>query len=186
MPDGQGISLPSIPYGGDRKITIQGFDSTGKSVALGSSRTFRLEASGRDIETTIPLLLERGCTKFDAVNFRCEAGNQTQLSLNTLIVEFPLNGPVPIGTKKLLFQLVKDQQNPQDEPVRRISIESGEALPTFLILADIPASDSRSFTIHALDAGNVELKKWTGTYKLPSTSLPSNSTQSIQPIVVTK
>ena len=53
------IPLKQIPYGGERKLTIVTYDSSGRSVSNGSTPAFRVEKSGDDIQSAVTLSLGR-------------------------------------------------------------------------------------------------------------------------------
>ncbi|TNE44153.1 MAG: hypothetical protein EP343_30845 [Deltaproteobacteria bacterium] len=175
-PDGtcqipKGILLKNIPYGGKRQLIIQAYDSSGLLVASGKSPTFTLEPSGEDVKDLIVMDFVRGCRNFDSN--RCI--DSQPVPLGTLIISFPPTAPIPQGSQSLFFQsaAVKDQNLPAIN--RTIKFQSND-LPTTVILTGIPASTSRTYSIHALDLNQQEIQRWSGTFTTPTPLVASNAT----------
>lgn len=183
----EGILLKDIPYGGERKITIQGFDSTHyirQPIAMGTSPRFLLEASGSDVTENISLNLIRGCKQFDEVQGTC--GNKTNISLGTLIIRFPNTALVPQATKSILFQMKAITSQNIPEVTRQINVDTSAGPPNHIILTNMPPANKRPFTIYALGVDpvtkvpNSSLKRWSGQYTLSTNITPQTATQRIQ------
>lgn len=174
LPDG--ILLKNIPYGGNRKITINTYDSSGQAISLGSSPTFLLEASGSNVQNRVTVSLIRGCRDFDPVQGVC--GQRQNVGLGTLIVRFDqTKSPVPVGTSSLVFVLPESNGLPKQEWT--VPLSDG-TLPSFLIISNVPSATDRAFSMHAL-SGNKETKRWGGNYTIAPNPGPGNATFRLVP-----
>jgi len=169
-----GIALKEIPYGGERKLTIKGLDSSGRLVSLGTSPPFLLEASGDAVVDQVNMDLVRGCRAFNA-NGDCTSPEQ--IGYGTLIIRFPI-GALPAQTNTILFQLEPDpKQTPANFEVR---VQVGSTLPGFLILANVPAASGRKYTIEAY-TGAQKVATLAGTYSIAQNPQPTTGTARVEP-----
>ena len=176
----RGILLKNIPYGGRRKLIVQARDSSGYLVASGASPAFTLEPRGDDVKDLIAMDLVRGCESFDAS--RCTRSKT--VSLGTLIISFPPNGGIPDTAGRLFFQspAVAAQNLPKIE--RKIPLPTDKR-PDTIILTNIPVSGQRSYTLHAINTGEQEILRWSGTFSTPQNLTPTNASIPIKAAVAT-
>lgn len=167
----KGILLKNIPYGGQRKLIIQGYDSGGMLVSSGRSPTFKLEPRGDDVKDLIAMDFVRGCRQFDAV--KCI--DSQPVALGTLVISFPATIPIPKQSQSLIFQSPAVQDKGLAAINRTIKFQSNE-LPTTIILTGIPESSSRTYSIHALDLSQQEVQRWSGNFSTPTPLIASNAT----------
>lgn len=127
-----GILLKQIPYGGERKLTILGYDSSGTyAVASGSSSPFLVEASGNEVQTEITMQISR----------------KADIKPGTVIIRFDNTLPAASAQIEALFQA--HQGLPEDR--RSIKLQTSEALPKFLILSNLPLGQERPGQLLVLD-----------------------------------
>lgn len=167
----KGILLKNIPYGGQRKLIIQGYDSSGLLVASGRSPTFKLEPRGDDVKDLIAMDFVRGCRQFDAV--KCI--DSQPVALGTLVISFPTATPIPKQSQSLFFQSPAVQDKGLPAISRTVKFQSNDR-PTSIILTGIPESPSRTYTIHALDLNQQEVQRWSGNYTTPAPLVAANAT----------
>ena len=172
--------LKSIPYGGKRKLIVEARDSSGLLVASGSSPDFVLEPRGDDVKDLITMDLVRGCEAFSAQ--RCTRSKQ--VPLGTLLISLPANAGIPPLASRLLFQSpsVPAQNLPLIKRTIPLSSDS-KARPTSLILTGIPTSGQRTYTLHAINAAEQEIRRWSGTFSTPKNLTPSNASIPIKAVV---
>lgn len=166
----RGILIKNIPYGGKRKLIIQARDSSGLLVSSGASPAFTLEPRGKDVKDLIVMDLVRGCESFDAL--RCT--KRKPMSLGTLVITFPATAGIPSEAGRLFFQspAVQTQNLPKLE--RNIPLPTKDK-PKTVILSNIPVSGKRTYTIHAINADEQEILRWSGTFSTPTTLNPANA-----------
>lgn len=164
-----GVPIKKIPYGGQRQLTVEGFDSSGELVAHGRSTSFYLEASGSNVEAKLFIDLVRGCKQFtDDGN----CANTVPMSLATVVVRFPIGTP-PLNTARFIFRLTGQAGTPSSF-TRTINITDG-VVPQFVVLSNVPSGGAKSFEVFALDQGGQQLKQWTGQYTIDANPQPQQA-----------
>jgi len=123
----EGIPLKKIPYGGERILTIKGYDSTRFPVVRASSQKFLVEPKGEEVKDTVNITLKRA----------------TNASRGTLIIRF--DTPPPKGTNVVHLTLAA-KDNLQKE-IRTIPIP--ETPPKFVIVTNVPPSTNRTLYLEA-------------------------------------
>lgn len=152
MPNGSGIPLKKIPYGGQRQLIIKAYDSSGREVSVGTSPPFLLEATGSNVQDTISMELRR----------------QARILTGTLIIRFV--NPLPQGTDKVEMVL-QAHSNPGGqnlpEESRGIPINTEEP-PGFVIVTDIPPASGRKLKLHAKQGANTLQSSLETSYTIES------------------
>lgn len=131
------IPLKQIPYGGERKLTIVTYDSTGRSVSNGSTPAFQVEKSGDNIQSAVTLSL----------------GRRQGVATGTLIIRFA--NDIPEAAKRLQFVL-KALGDAKEENLF-VRLIDGQPKPKFAILTNIPFANNRLVFARALDAGQNQI-----------------------------
>ncbi|MCB9638321.1 MAG: hypothetical protein H6727_05340 [Myxococcales bacterium] len=125
------IPLKQIPYGGERKLTIVTYDSSGRSVSNGSTPAFQVEKSGDNIQSAVTLSLAR----------------RQNMTTGTLIIRF--TNDVPATAKRLQF-VIKAQGDAKEENLFVTMIDN-QPKPKFVILTNVPFANGRTVFARALD-----------------------------------
>jgi hypothetical protein len=119
--------------------------------------------------------LVRGCHKFDALTGDCI--NRKTVSIGTLVINVPINYPIPGGTRRLHFQIPAVGNSPEIN--RTILIENSDKPPPTIILTDIPPASRRIYTLNAINIKDQIIRQWGGEYSMPEQINASNATHHI-------
>lgn len=107
-----GIPLKKIPYGGTRKVTIRGYDSTGKTViSTGTTKAFKVEPSGDDVEDEVVLPFQR----------------LPNIKRGTLLIQFASG--LPVGTSKVQVVLSGE--------TRVVTVQKPDSPPDFILITNV-------------------------------------------------
>ncbi len=138
---GEGFPIKKIPYGGQRQLTITGYDSTGKQISAGQSPLFLVEPSGSEVQDEIIMNLSR----------------VPNLPLGVLVIRFTVPTTEKMAKYRIIFKPYKKGSYNLNLEVREFGpkMTGGK---NFLIISGLPYADQRQCTLEVTTISGQKFK----------------------------
>jgi hypothetical protein len=155
----QNVRIPSIPLGGQRRVTLRFFDSSGRVISKGSiAESIPMDANAAAFKKTHTVSLVR----------------EPSVTLGTLILQFIDPHTLPAATRYVYLETASVE--PGKEPFALASFRhTGSTPPTFVVFSGIPTGPNRSLRVIPLDDSFNTLGEWSEVYSLPVTLTGANA-----------